>query len=157
MGSRVSQPACLPRGRSNRPALTIYLSCIYSYLPPNKASTFWTAVRYCTCSHRYVYGVGRYGNLCTCTATSSPLRLLITYKQQEVIRWHNIGVILWFKRGKASDEIKGTIWILEMATCCDFQVLFSPPQVRSVFNVNFLWMKVLVQKTSLTPSTNSIT
>ena len=39
MGSRVGQPACLPRGRSNRPALTIYLSCIYSHLAPNKAST----------------------------------------------------------------------------------------------------------------------
>jgi len=42
---------------------------IYSYLSPNKASTLWTAVRSCTCSYRYLYGVGWYGRPCTCTAT----------------------------------------------------------------------------------------
>ena len=34
MESWVSQPAFLPCGRSNRPVLTIHLSCIYSYLSP---------------------------------------------------------------------------------------------------------------------------
>jgi len=71
MGSRVGQPAFQSRGRSNQPALTIYLSCIYSYLSPNKASILRTAVRYCTCSYRYLYGVGRYGRVCTCTATDN--------------------------------------------------------------------------------------
>ena len=42
MGSRVGQPAFQSRGRSNRPALTIHLSCIYSHLSPNKARTVYS-------------------------------------------------------------------------------------------------------------------
>ena len=42
------------------------------YIPAyltNKASILWTAVRYCTCSYWYLYGVGWYGRVSTCTAT----------------------------------------------------------------------------------------
>ena len=42
---------------------------IYPLIAPNKTSIHRTTVHYCTCSIRYLYGVGRYGSVHTCTTT----------------------------------------------------------------------------------------
>ena len=60
-----------PASAHNLPALYIHIATYH----PNKASIRWTTVRYCTCSYRYLYGVGRYDRVCTCTAT----KLLMSY------------------------------------------------------------------------------
>jgi len=77
----------MPTTRTVKPASAHnYLSCIYSHLSPNKASTLWTAVRYCTCSYLYLYSVGRYGRVCTCTATKLYF-LFVLLLQTSILTW----------------------------------------------------------------------
>ena len=79
MGPGSVRPAFQPRGRSTgqRSQFTclIYIS---TYHPNWAVPVLWTAVRYCTRSYRYLYGVGRYVRVCTCTATRAPFLSLFT-------------------------------------------------------------------------------
>ena len=70
MGPWSVKPAFRPPGRSTDQRSQFTCLVNISTYHPNKASILWTAVRYFNCSYRYLYGVGRYGRVCTCTATA---------------------------------------------------------------------------------------
>ena len=78
-GSRVSQPAFQPRGWSTGQRSQFTCPEYTSAYDTNKANILSTAVHYCTSSYRYLYGVGWYVRVCSCTATVECFHGVVSY------------------------------------------------------------------------------